>query len=63
MEQGTETFLSSDGAHSIDCAAIIVAGIEMGVVEAALKLEARFEDFGGDVYRGSGEVGDKAYDC
>lgn len=47
-------------ACGVDGAAVVVAGFEPGVVVASLELEAGFEDFGGNVEEGGGEVGDKA---
>lgn len=49
------------GACGVDGAAIVVAGFEPGVVVAALELETSFEDFGGYVEEGGGEVGDEAW--
>lgn len=49
------------GACGVDSAAVVVAGFEPGVVVAALELETGFEDFGGDVEEGGGEVGDEAW--
>jgi hypothetical protein len=40
------------------CAAVVVAGLEVGVVVAALELEAGLEDFGRDVCGCGGEVGE-----
>lgn len=48
-------------ACGIDGAAVVVAGFEPGVVVAALKLEAGFEDLGGDVEEGGSEVGDETW--
>lgn len=44
----------------MDCGAIVVAGVEVGVIVAALQLEPRFQDLGGDVDGRGGEVGDEA---
>jgi hypothetical protein len=51
VEQGRETFETVDGANCVDGPAIIVATVEVGVIEAALELKAGLEDFGWDIQR------------
>lgn len=47
-------------ARSVNGTAIVVARFEPGVVVTSLKLEASFEDFGGDVDKRGGEVCDES---
>jgi len=61
VEEGAEAFGAENGAGGVEGGAVVVAGVEVGVVVAALELEAGFEDFGGDVGGGGGEVGDEAW--
>ena len=44
-----KTFGADNGAESIGCGKIVSPGGEEGVMRAALELQARFEDFGGDI--------------
>lgn len=48
-------------ARSVEGAAIVVAGFEVGVVVAALELEAGFQNFRGDVDYGGCEITEKAW--
>lgn len=61
MEEGAKSLGPSDCADGINGGAVVVAGIEVGVVEAALELQPGFQDFGGDIGRCGGEIGDEAY--
>jgi len=60
VKEGAEAFSPKNGAGGVEGGAVVVAGVEVGVVVAALELEAGFEDFGGDVGGGGSEVGDEA---
>ena len=61
MEKRRETLGADDGAEGIGCGEVISARREEGVVWAALELQARFEDFGGDVEDRGSEVGEEAW--
>jgi hypothetical protein len=45
MKECTVAFRSCNRSRGIDCPAIIVSGVEVGVVVSALQLEAGFQDF------------------
>lgn len=60
-EELGQAFETDDGAEGVKSAAIVVTGVEEGVVVAALELQARFEDFAGHVEGGGGEVGEEAF--
>jgi len=60
VEEGTEAFCPVDCPRGIEGGAVVVARVEVGVVEAALQLEASLEDLGGHVDGGGGEVGNEA---
>ena len=61
VEERAEAFCPCDGARSVEGGAVVVAGVEVGVVVAALELEAGFEDFGRDVDGRGGKIGDEAW--
>lgn len=46
MEKRAEAFILNNHADSIGRRAVVVAGIEVGVVVSTLQLQARFQDFG-----------------
>jgi hypothetical protein len=62
MKKSAKALGLNNRARGMHGGAVVVARVEEGVVVAALELEARFEDFGRDVYGGSGEIGDEAWD-
>lgn len=45
MKQRTEAFGPDDHASGVDCRAVVVAGVEEGIVVSALQLKARFQHF------------------
>jgi len=63
MKKCAEPLGSNDCARGVYRGAVVVARVEVGIIVAALELEARFEDFRWDVYGCSGEIGDEAWRC
>lgn len=54
--QSAGAFCPDYGADGVHGGAVVIAGVEVGIVVAALELETCFEDFGGNVGGCGGEI-------
>ncbi len=59
MEKSRYTLLSNNSPRRINCSPIVVSGFEERIVVTALQLQSGLQDFGGDIDKRGGEVGNK----